>query len=347
MTITLTPSGIGAAWLDSKRAQPRLHSRDFARENGISEVEVIASLPGAAKLMSDWRGIIAAIANMGPVKTMTRNESAVIEKHGAYENVEFFGTRMGQTVGTDIDLRIFLHAWSHGYAVSEQGAHGERRSLQFFDASGESIHKVYEESESKPGAYDEIVARFRDVEPSAPIVVPATETVERPDVEVDVVALRAGWDALRDTHDFFALLRESGVTRTQALRLAGADRATPLAPNVAEVIFDDAVATRRKIMIFVGNRGIIQIFIGEIHRVARASGWLNILDPGFNLHLRDSDVASAWLVRKPTADGYVHSVELYDSHGENIALLFSKRHIGEAESPAWPEFLGTLPRADA
>jgi putative hemin transport protein len=95
----------------------------------------------------------------------------------------------------------------------------------------------------------------------------------------------------------------------------------------------------------VGNKGLIQIFIGTIERVARASGWLNILDPGFNLHLRDEQVASAWWVKKPTADGVVNSIELFNARGDNIALLFSKRNFGEVESPAWGQFLATLPVA--
>ena len=346
--MTATGIDIGAAWLERKRAQPHLHTRDFAREMNVSEAEVVGSLAGATRLAPEWRDILTAIGGMGSVKTMTRNDSAVIEKHGAYENIEFFGTRMGQTVGADIDLRIFLYAWTYAYAVTEQGANGVRRSLQFFDGRGESIHKVYEEPESVRGVYDDIVARFTATDQTRPVIDVAPHAPEEtPDAEIDVAGLRAGWDALRDTHDFFALLKEFGVSRTQALRLAGTERATPLARNVAEIILNDAVATERRIMIFVGNRGLIQIFIGEIHNVTRARGWLNVLDPGFNLHLRDSDVASAWLVRKPTADGTVHSVELYDSRGENIALLFSKRSIGEPESPEWGAFVATLSQANA
>ena len=49
---------------------------------------------------------------------------------------------MGQVVG-EIDLRLFLRHWAFGYALDEDTRSGPRRSLQFFDASGTAVHKVY------------------------------------------------------------------------------------------------------------------------------------------------------------------------------------------------------------
>jgi putative hemin transport protein len=345
--MTASATDLRTAWLEHKALNPRAHARDFARELGVSECALVASLEGATRLKPEWDPIVHAIAGMGRIKAMTRNDDAVIEKHGAYENVEFFG-KTGQTVGVDIDLRIFLAGWAFGYAVTEQGAHGVRRSLQFFDRYGIAIHKVYEEEISTPGAYDAIVEQFRSADQSLPDVLPYEgPPAEQPDADIDVVGLRSAWDNLRDTHDFFAMLREFGVTRTQAFRLAGPERAQPMDPSIAQRVLENAAETQRKIMIFVGNRGIIQFFIGTFKRVARASGWLNILDPGFNLHMRDDQVATAWWVKKPTSDGVVNSLELFNARDENIVIFFSKRILGEAESPDWKQFIETLPTLEA
>jgi hypothetical protein len=75
--------------------------------------------------------------------------------------------------------------------------------------------------------------------------------------------------------------------------------------------------------------------------------WLNVLDPGFNLHLREDLIASAWIVRKPTADGVVSSLELFDAGGCTIAMLFGERHAGQAEQPAWRALLAQLRRRAA
>jgi putative hemin transport protein len=96
------------------------------------------------------------------------------------------------------------------------------------------------------------------------------------------------------------------------------------------------------IMIFVGNDGIIQIHTGEVERLSEARGWFNILDERFNLHIKQDEIASAWVVKKPTSDGIVSSVELFNKAGENVALFFGKRKPGAPEKEEWREILSDL-----
>jgi hypothetical protein len=68
--------------------------------------------------------------------------------------------------------------------------------------------------------------------------------------------------------------------------------------------------------------------------------WLNVLDPGFNLHLREDLIASAWIVRKPTADGVVSSLELFDAGGAPspccLANATRARPSSRPGGPCWP-----------
>ncbi len=70
--------------------------------------------------------------------------------------------------------------------------------------------------------------------------------------------------------------------------------------------------------------------------------WFNVLDDSFNLHLREDRVASAFVVWKPTDDGVVTSLELFDAEGELIASLFGKRKPGQAEDEAWRGLVAAL-----
>jgi putative hemin transport protein len=67
-----------------------------------------------------------------------------------------------------------------------------------------------------------------------------------------------------------------------------------------------------------------------------------VLDPGFNLHLREDHIASAWVVKKPTVDGLVTSLELFDAQGETIAMFFGERKPGHAELCAWRDLVEQL-----
>jgi putative hemin transport protein len=155
------------------------------------------------------------------------------------------------------------------------------------------------------------------------------------DEAVDAAALREGWRALRDPHDFFALLRKHQVTRTQALRLAGAEFARRVADASMGRVLDAAAASGLPIMVFVGSPGVVQIHTGPVRTVKRMGPWLNVLDEDFNLHLREDHVAESWVVKKPTPEGPVTSLELYDARGGQIAQVFGKRKPGIPELAEW------------
>lgn len=89
------------------------------------------------------------------------------------------------------------------------------------------------------------------------------------------------------------------------------------------------------IMIFVGNPGMIQIHTGKIQRLEPMGPWFNVLDPEFNLHLRTDQIESVWIVDKPTKDGLVTSVEVFDNAGNLILQMFGKRKPGIPQSDLW------------
>lgn len=132
------------------------------------------------------------------------------------------------------------------------------------------------------------------------------------------------------------MLRELGVSRLTAMREAGDDLARRLDGDCARRLLESAAERGVPIMCFVGNAGCLQIYSGKVARIVPTGPWINVLDPGFNLHLRTDRIASAWLVRKPTSQrGTITSVELFDSKGGLICQFFGSRGPGETERPDW------------
>ena len=123
--------------------------RDAAAALGVPEaalVEARRATGDAVRLRrpegpEGFSAVIARMPEAGEVMALTRNEACVHEKHGRYNPPDIQGA-MGQVVG-EIDLRLFLRYWRFGYALREETRSGSRRSLQFFDASGTAIHKIY------------------------------------------------------------------------------------------------------------------------------------------------------------------------------------------------------------
>lgn len=339
-----SPSALRDHWIASRQADPMVRPYDLAQELGVTELELVAAragTPEVLRLRHELDALLPALAGLGPVMGLTRNRSAVLEKHGRWAPFSAEGG-VGLVLDEGLDLRLFLTAWRHTWAVLSDTPRGLRRSLQFFDAHGVAVHKLFvrETAEAtQQAAFDALVARFADEDqrPGA-VVTAAARKEDRPDGEVDLEAFQLAWRELKDTHELFPMLRRFGVGRTQALRLAPEGMARPAAPSAARATLEHAAGHGLPIMIFVGNRGCIEIHSGPIQKVKVMGPWLNILDPETNLHLRQDHIASAWVVTKPTVDGPVTSLELFDADGDTIALLFGKRKPGEPEDPRWRTF---------
>ena len=346
----LTAEQIAERWAGLQEQQPKLRIRDAAARLGVSEAQLLATRcgRGVTRLEADWGELLARLGALGPVMALTRNDSAVSEKDGQYRNVEVFKSHMhmGQVLDEGIDLRLFFAHWHYGFAVREEAGRGTRRSLQFFDADGTAVHKTFLREESDAAAFDELAGANASADQGAgqPTAARPAPAAEKPDAEVDVEVFRAAWRALQDTHDFVMVLRRFGLSRTQALRLAEPEAAWRVANSSFRESLERASAAGGRIMVFVGNPGCIQIHSGPVNEVKVIGEWLNVLDPGFNLHVFEPGIAEAWVVRKPTARGVVTGVEFYDARGENIAILHAKRTEDQRQPDFWPELCSGLPR---
>ena len=337
-------------------------AKDAAEAMGISEgLAVAAHLsslqggratgPQATRLRGDWLDLLKALTPCGPVLALTRNPSTVHEKTGVYRQVSG-NAAMGLVLAGDIDLRLFFKRWHAGFAVTELAANPGNRvqpSLQFFDALGTAVHKIFVREATQLAAWHAVIAAFTAAEQAMPVFTPpAPPAAVQPDAAIDTRALLADWAALQDTHDFFALLNRHGAERQQSFRLAQGVHTQALATSAVDALLQNAALDATPIMCFVDSPGCIQIHSGPVHRVEprdiRGERWLNVIDPSFNLHLREDDIAHVWRVSKPTADGTVTSVEAFDARGELIVRFFGARKPGQPELQAWRDLVAQLPQ---
>lgn len=323
-------------WQNLTSENPALRIRNAAAELGCSELELLAIRTGddVIRLKSDFKKIITRIESLGSVMALTRNDAMVHEKTGQYKDVTLHGP-MGLALGV-IDLRIFFNRFVYGYAVSEDSKIGTRHSLQFFDADGVAVHKIYANKETDMEAFTTLVEEFRADDQSMPDVTSGTkEDLLSLPQDTDTQALQQGWRELKDVHHFQALLKKHNLQRIPAYRVVDDEFARPVQPDAFEAALTQAAEDKISIMVFVGSPGVIQIHTGKIENLKRTGPWFNVLDPGFNLHADTTKIAHAWVVRKPTTDGIITSLELFDADGQQLALMFGERENGKLEQQAW------------
>ncbi|AOX99068.1 hemin-degrading factor [Jeongeupia sp. USM3] len=315
--------------------EPKLRARDRAARLAVSEAQLIAADCGVAstELAGTAQAIFKELGTLGHVMALSRNEWCVHERKGTYEDIQAEGA-IGLVLGADIDLRMFFSSWTYFYAVTD----GDRRSIQFFDAEGVAVHKVFLLENSNNDAYDALVTKFAVSDKTWPETRPYAPDAT-PDAPEDAAALRDTWLGLKDTHAFFPMLRKHKVSRLGALRSVGNDLAQQVDNDAVETMLQRAADTGLAIMCFVGNRGMVQIHSGPVKKLVRTGPWYNVLDPLFNLHLNTESVTTSWVVNKPTSDGWVTSLELYNDAGELIVQFFGVRKPGVPELVEWRELL--------
>ena len=338
---------IKEAFIAFKLTNPKTRIRDAAKELGTTEAELVATSckESVVRLDVDIKDFFSKeISKLGKVKAITRNDDVVHERVGEYLNPKFNPkSPMGLFVGEDIDLRLFLKNWEKVFAVTEHANGKARNSIQFFNKFGNAIHKIYIVTDEGDVKFNKILETYASNNQSQEeSVEPFTPEDDILNDNPNTVKFQSDWKALKDTHDFFILLKKHKLTRVQALELAPENFTFKIDNSNIRTLLQKASETQTPIMVFVANKDMIQIHTGPVKKVMEYGEWYNVMDPDFNLHLRESAVSQCWVVRKPTDDGIVTSVEVYDKNGTQICTFFGKRKPGIPEDSNWTEIANSL-----
>ncbi|HVU57588.1 MAG TPA: ChuX/HutX family heme-like substrate-binding protein [Puia sp.] len=344
MSTTEIRNGLKEQWIAFRAEHPQVRIRDAARKMQTTEAGILASFAGSStmQLNNEFPSLIRRLHELGYIMSLTRNESCVHERKGVFEEVAIHGRHVGVVTGSDIDLRMFFQHWAYAWAVFMDADAGFKDSIQVFDHQGTAVLKIFLQKDSDHAAFESIVRDFSAAsQPTRLVLSPAPPPPVYRDDRVDVTAFRTDWSELKDTHDFYPMLKKHNVSRLHALRIAG-DYAKKVDNDTVLRLLEKASAGDWEIMVFVGNHGNIQIHTGAVKNIVPIPGWINVMDPAFNLHLRLPDIQETWIVKKPTTDGMVHSLELFDAAGELIVQFFGKRKPGIPENTVWREWIRGL-----
>ena len=343
------------AWRGIQQAKPGIRIREAAKDLGVSEAELLATKTGeqVIRLKGPWPELLKSFKTLGKVMSLTRNDACILEHKGPFQDIDIMGegSRAMATVIGPVETRVFFNSWHVAFAVTEEKSDRVLQSIQVFDRSGEAVTKIYLQEKSDVEAFLKIIDDFRspDQQPEQDV---QAYTKEEFSSSIDEGAFLADWSALKDTHEFFGMLRKHNVHRYNAVTMAAGKFTYQIDAAISpKQILDVASVSKLPIMIFAGNRGNLQIHQGKVRTIrvldrghGGAERWLNILDPDFNMHLRMDFVSTAWVVKKPTADGIVTSVEFFDKEKNLVTQFFGLRKPGIPERGEWTSLVEKLPR---
>lgn len=346
-TIPSTLNTLKESWESLKTNNPKLRIRDAARQLNASEAELIATELGqnVIRLSEDFIDQVKKFPKLGKVMALTRSEGCVLEHKGRFQKIEIHGACPHQiaTVIGPIEQRVFFSAWKYGFAVRNESPRGPLFSLQYFDGQGDAIMKVYIQEESDEAFANQLIEEHIHPDQAAipkPIAYEVPKYTGREDLDFE--GFTSDWENMKDTHDFFGMLRKYKLNRLNAVEWIDEKWAYPVDQLSARKVVNSAAESALPIMIFAGNRGNIQIHQGKVKHIKQLGDWLNVMDPDFNMHLNEQVIEKAFVVHKNTADGLVSALELFDLKGEMVAQFFGLRKPGIPQNPAWKNLLESL-----
>lgn len=347
--LTTAAATLKERWEQFKEENPRVRIREAANQLGVSEAELLATGLGddVIRLEGDWIELLKSFKELGSVMSLTRNEACVLEHKGSFEKVSTFGRgnhHIGTVIGP-IETRVFFQNWAFAFASVIRKGSRVLPNIQIFDKAGTAITKVYVQEDGNLEAYEQIVEKFTSENQSPNLEISPIDKVEYAE-DIDQEAFLADWAALEDTHDFFPMLRKHKAQREHAVQLAEGKFTRKIANTAVNTILEKASESQLPIMIFAGNHGNLQIHQDVVKKIVpierEETRWINVMDPKFNLHLRTDLIANSYAVEKPTKDGIVTSVELFDENREMIAQFFGLRKPGQTELTDWKELVAEL-----
>lgn len=319
--------------------------RDAVERPRVTELEFVASRYGAdlVRLKPAWPELFSRIRTLGPVVAVTRNTGAELVKTGIYAFPEFGNTSIGRVTGS-IDLRLFTQHWKDAFVLIRDQGQRTRRCIYIFDRYGAAVHKVMLHPEPSTSAFADLVWNLHAQDQSTAISIeplPSPPLAKR----VDIAGLRDAFRAMSHTHEFGAILRSFNISREHTLRLIGGEYAWRVDQTSIREMLRRTVAGSRALTCFVENAGILHIHTGLIKRIRQSERWLSILDHGFNFHLDEASVAHVWVLRKPTRNGFVTSIEVYNRYGSLLVQFFGPYDAHGQESEHWRVITAALPLA--
>lgn len=347
MNTAIETSTLKQAWENLKEQEPKLRIRDAAKKLGVSEAELLATGIGenVIRLSEDFVEQLEKFPKLGRVMSLTRNEGCVLEHKGTFQKIEVHqaGPQKIATVIGPIEQRVFFGGWKFGFAVVSETPRGPMFSLQYFDKAGDAVMKVFLQEDSDFDFSEELVKAHTHADQSADL---ATETFEKAEYvskdDLDFESFTSDWKNMKDTHDFFGMLRKYKLNRLNAVEWIDDKWAYEVNRLSVRSVLETASDIKLPIMIFAGNKGNIQIHQGKVKTIKQLGDWLNVMDPEFNMHLNESVVDRAFVVHKNTTEGLVSALELFDAEGEMVAQFFGLRKPGIPQKPEWKAILDSL-----
>lgn len=291
------------------------------------------------RLQDEPTALLKSLYRFGSLEAGTCNRACVLRQTTSYQRLAYSShCGVGRLRQGAVTMEVFPRQWALALAVLAPVGDIGAGTLLFFDAHGALQCQLHVPGGRGRHAFEELVcAMLHPDQTLLPRPHPAPTPLDAG--RVNLAALEQGWSVLREPQDFAALLRRHGLRRLRAYRLVRDKFARPVSLDSVSALLTLGALRQTPLSLRCGNKGCVQRFEGVLPLPVWQGDRLSLCRAGMRFSLAMHEVASVWRVRKPSADGVVTTVELFDTAGERVLTISSGRSRGRLELPSWRTLL--------
>lgn len=321
--------------------------------NTLSRIDALQSSPWPAplgaclsalgdrvlRLQDEPAALLKRLYRLGDLEAGTCNRACLLCQTTSYQRLAYSsGCGVGRLRHGAVTMDVFPRQWALALAVVAPVAGVRAGTLLFFDVHGALQYQLQVPGDRGRHAFEELVCAMLHPEQTL-LPRPQPAPVPQDTGRVNLAALEQGWSVLREPQDFTALLRRHGVRRLRAYRLVRDKFARPVSLDSVPALLTLGALRQAPLSLRCGNKGCVQRFEGVLPLPVWQGARLSLCRAGMRFNLSLREVASVWRVRKPSAEGVITTIELFDAAGERVLTISSGRSRGRLELPSWRALL--------
>lgn len=281
--------------------------------------------PTRTSLSPDWHALLEAMATLDRLQVWVGNSSASLVRWVRWDEVQVHGAFV-DFVGEGVHVRLDLAQCALANATECPTACSAPLVFSAHAPDGTPVLEFRFPTRVRQG-FESLVRAYRCVVDATHIQPVSARQLPRPNDDIDVAALRAGWDQLGESRSMHALLQDFDISFAQCCRLAGDGRVRRLSPAMAHARLLAAEEQRLDTLVRVHNPAATAAHIGPICATRSIGSMLHLYACcGFGASISLPQLSTGWELSRPGAGAPARSLEFVDDQDtRQLSIAFPGR----------------------
>ena len=256
---------------NQKNDTAKMRNYDISREIKISEGELLSlkinsnlkylDIPDQIQFFND-------IKRLKKVMFLTRNDDIVHEKTIIPNKLDIISNENNILLTCESPLLKFNdNLWEYAFSEYKITKNRELRSFQFFDKSGDSVLKIYLKSDD--------VEKFNDI---------SIKYESSYSYQLQGTCLPS-YNTNKSLKELVLLKKSININNTWNKKMF-------YSKALFRKMLQYLSKNKNEVSLYIIGNKSVQYHVGIINKVVDFSSWLNVLDPNFNIHVKEKNISS-------------------------------------------------------